>query len=551
MVVEEATERINRASLKERREEVERLLVTHGLARGPRRLLPRTDSSTPSHDRARRLREVLESLGPVFSSFGLYLSSRVDLLSVRDRREFADIDDSEKPSPPEIVRALMRREIGRLPVDVFLSFEELPFESSLLFQKHHARLRDGRKVTIKIVRAEMEGQLIQDLELLPLLKFALGSISTFSAIDSAIDDFRFMLLRKIDLTHEANGLDSLAHDAESFGILGSVYVEQALCTPRMLTVECLPGTSLDGVLLHASAQRIEAAETSFTGSFQTGELARRLCVLWLRQALHGSVFPVEISPSDVVILPGRQIGLTGGVFASLSEESRNNLWSYLIAVAGESPNEACSLLVRELIRSESLDNDGELQQRFRQIVPFRDTDWGGDFFADHLFLQWRLANEHGYVPRQSLPSFFRGLYKVAQLARKLSPERDAFAQALEDVRLIARMEWFKEMLGSDQFGKQMNQYATLMLELPQRLDEALTLVSDGRTQSRFFERDRYEGQRRKNSSTIMVALLLVLATFVMLVHRSGVALNVVWTDSIKAFVFVVLGACVLWAACRS
>jgi hypothetical protein len=113
------------------------------------------------------------------------------------------------------------------------------------------------------------------------------------------------------------------------------------------------------------------------------------------------------------------------------------------------------------------------------------------------------------------------------------------------------MEWFKEMLGSDQFGKQMNQYATLMLELPQRLDEALTLVSDGRTQSRFFERDRYEGQRRKNSSTIMVALLLVLATFVMLVHRSGVALNVVWTDSIKAFVFVVLGACVLWAACRS
>jgi len=53
---------------------------------------------------------------------------------------------------------------------------------------------------------------------------------------------------------------------------------------------------------------------------------------------------------------------------------------------------------------------------------------------------------------------------------------------------------------------------------------------------------------------VLVAVTAVRAVAMasyLLVHGSGVALNVVWTDSIKAFVFVVLGACVLWAACRS
>src|SRR5215217_5836708 len=213
MVVEAQTERTNRASLKERREEVERLLVLYGLAHGPRRLLPRTAPPALQEDHVRRLREVLENLGPVFSSFGLYLSTRVDLLSGRDCHEF-EIQDSAEPSSSDVIRALIQREIGRSLDDVFLSFEESPFQSRLLFQKHHAQLRDGRKVTIKVVRAEMQEQLIQDLELLPLLKFALGAISTRPALDSAMDDFRFMLFRKIDLMHEADGLDSLTHSAE-------------------------------------------------------------------------------------------------------------------------------------------------------------------------------------------------------------------------------------------------------------------------------------------------------------------------------------------------
>lgn len=535
MVIEHTTERINRASLRERRDEVERLLVTRGLARGPRRLLPRTPPVADYQaDHISRLREVLESLGPVFSSFGLYLASRIDLLSSRDCLELAKIQDIAEPSPLDVVHALIQREIGRPVGEVFLFFEESPFESRLLFQKHHARLRDGRKVTIKIVRAETEEQLLEDLELLALLRFALNSITSHLAIEGAIDDFRFMLLRKIDLTHEANALALLNQNSASFGILSTVSVAQALCTPRMLTVECLPGVSLRELLAHSSSN----------GPFSNDDIARRLCVLWLRQALHEGVVPVEISADVLVVLPGRQIGVTGGAFANLSLESKSNLWSYLIATAGESPNQACAFLIKELKRSGSFDNDSELQQKFRQVVPFRDTDWGDNFFPNHLFLQWRLATEHGYLAQPGIPSFFRGLFTVAQLARQLSPERDAFAQALEDVRLITRVQWLKEMFAPDQLSNQMNTYAALMLELPQRLDQALTLVTEGRAQSGFPALER-ERERRQNSSVLLVALLLVLGALGLLVQHAGVT-----ADTIKTLVFVVVSAGVLRVAIR-
>jgi hypothetical protein len=116
--------------------------------------------------------------------------------------------------------------------------------------------------------------------------------------------------------------------------------------------------------------------------------------------------------------------------------------------------------------------------------------------------------------------------------------------------LIARMERFKEMLGEDRFGEEVNRYAALMLELPQRMDQALTLAARGSRQLDFSTWERIECQRRKNSSTAIVALLLMLTAFVLLAKQVTTALSADWADSIKTVVFVALGAFVLRVASR-
>jgi ubiquinone biosynthesis protein len=527
-----------------RREEVARLLADFGLARGPRRL---SGGAQAREERgARRLRAALESLGGVFPCFGLYLATRPDLLPAEGCGALSAISDRAAPLPARAVRDLLTRELGRPPEEIFRALEESPFESRLLYQKHRALLADGQAVTVKLLRPGAREYLSGDAELLPLLKPALGEAAPAAALDRAVEDFRLALRQKADLLREAAALDALAWDAEAFGMLRAPSAHRSLCTARVLTVERLPGAGLSELL--APARGAEEQQGAFVEAAERGDLARRLSVVWLRQALLGSIFPAELSPEDVTVLPNNQIAFTGGLFAGLPPESRANLWGYLVAAACEDTNHACTYLMSEL-DDEETSEAGELRRRFRQLMPFRDGGWGdGDKLAGQLFAQWKLTCDCGYLPRAGLPAFYRGLFTTAELARRLAPDQDAVLHALHDLRLIAGMEKFRALLGPEQFGEQLRSYAALVLDAPQRLDQALTLAAAGGAPARQRAEEARAQQRRKNSSARLTALLLVLGAFVLLQQHAAAG---AWADAFKAAAFIALGASVLRAASRA
>lgn len=536
--------RVPSTSRKLRQREVELCLAAFGLRRGPHRLTRSPRSFEANH--IRRLREALESLGPVFVSFGLYLSTRVDLLSARECRELASLRDRAEESPIGAIRNVFKQEFGRLPEELYLAFEEKPFSSSLLIQQHYAWLGDGQAVTVKLVHPEAEEFLHYDVELLQLLNRVLvGATWTESKVERAIDDFSATLQQRTDLTAQARAVATLSQDTEVFGILRAPIVHQQLSTSRILTVERLSGESLEKVMMHLPGGKQMAIAAA--ADEERHSLAHRLCVAWLRQALLGSLFPVEPAPANITILPNQQIAFNDGAFATLPPEAKSNLWDYLIAVVTENPERACASLLKEMKMEKQPVCEDELRQRFRQIVPFRDGEWtyGGDnHMAEYLFLQWKLASDRGYQPRRNLPSFYRGLFTIVNVAYRLAPQVDVMREAFQDVRILAGVEKFREMLSTNQLGDQMDKYAAVSLELPQRLDEALTLMAEGNARLKL-----HVPTDVRNSSAVSIALFLALASCVVLSHHlaaSGVA--GAWIDSISAVAFLLLGAMLLRVA---
>ena len=540
---------VPRTTLKSRRLEIEERLAAHGLARGPRRLLRDAVDSETAY--IRRLRAVLESLGPVFSSFGLYLSSRIDLLPVKNCIELAAIPNRTDATPPTTVQTVFGQETGCPPEDTFSAFEEEPFESRLFYQAHAARLLDGAPVVIKIIHPETEEQIPCDIELLSLMRdaLAIGGM-TDSCIKSVMADFRHTLRQQIDFIHEAKALAALAQDAEEFDMLRAPAVQRDLSTAKVLVVEQLDGTSLADVIAFFNRPQGAGGIGRYSG-IDRSELARLLAAAWLRQSLLGHTFPVEPRPENIRLLPDKRISFTGGVFSSLPPEPQQNLWDYLIAVSTEHPDRACSYLLKEIRKEGAAVSDNELRQRFRQIVPFRDGIWkgvGGDAdLSEYLFVQWRLANECGYLPQAHLPSFFRGLFTTAEVARRLAPDYAAVTEALRDVRMIANLTELREMMSLRQLGDQLDRYAVMMTELPQRLDEALTLASGGNAQLKVHLSEHDIQRRRKNRSAVVTALLLVLAAVALLSHNLTVSTGP-WSGRISAIVFVAVSALLLRVA---
>ncbi|HKG14678.1 MAG TPA: AarF/UbiB family protein [Pyrinomonadaceae bacterium] len=548
---EHSPERASRPLLRSRRKEVEQRLADFGLARGPRRALrvAGADAAEPTH--SRRLRAALESLGPVFASFGLYLSTRVDLLDARDCLELAAIADRGEAEPPCAARALCERELGGPPAEVFLDFEERPFESRLLFQLHRARLGEGQDITVKLVRPGAAKYLACDAALLSLMGEGRAAPEcSEQAFAAALSDFRRMLRRQTDLTHEARALELLAHDAGDCGMLRAPVVHGSHCTASVLTVERLPGASPADAFTPHEMKGEPAAAAGWPGhDYDRANLARRLCVVWLRQALLGNFFPVEPLPGNVMIMPDRQIAFTGGVFARLPAESKADLWAYLLAAAADNPDRACECLLR-VLKNAGGPHENKVRQRFRQAVPFRNSGWSlsedGNSLAEHLFVHWKLAGEHGYLPPPHLAPFYRGLFMIARLAHQLDPGHDALADGLQDVRLVAGVERLRAFANPDVLGERAERYAAMMMDLPQRLDEALTLVSEGRAG---VKPQAPEAAGRKNSPTTFTALLMLLVAFVLLSQHFDKSLA--GAEGVKVAVFLALGGLLLRAASRA
>jgi predicted unusual protein kinase regulating ubiquinone biosynthesis (AarF/ABC1/UbiB family) len=540
---------------RQRQREIEGRLVEYGLLRGPRHSLHslREAGTGGEADYGRRLSAALARLGPVFSAFGLYLSTRVDLLPVKDCLALADIPDRAPAMPGAMVWELIGQEMKRDPAQLFCAFETTACQSRLLFQVHHARLLSGEAVEVRLKHGEAERDFERDAESLPLLKDALDCRRESGfPLENVIADFRRAWHEQCDFLRAAEMMAEYGRETAMCEWLRAPLVHRQLCTPRLLVIERLPGVSLEELIAQSAAEADEMAMANAVAArsgMDARHLAARLCLVWLQQSLEGRLFPVSPRASEIVLLPNQQFAFTGSGFARLPAEAQANLSGYLIAASTQGLDRACTLLLRETNRADRSDGEDGLRRRLRQIVPFRDGEWdrrgGKETFAEHLFLHCRLAAQSGYSLRRRSQDFFGGLFLVAAAAQTLAPAHDPLLEGLEDLRVNAALAQFRGLFGLRQMGASADKYAAVLMELPKKLDEALTLVAAGCAQPRIRGAASGPPLRRKNSSVAVVALMMLLiATGALSHHLSSVGTRA-WADEAGALVFVMVGALLL------
>src|SRR5215468_1378750 len=77
-------------------------------------------------DRGRRLREMLDELGPTFVKFGQLLSTRPDVIPADIIVELRKLQDEVTPFAFADVRRVIEVELGLTVEQAFLSFDEVP-----------------------------------------------------------------------------------------------------------------------------------------------------------------------------------------------------------------------------------------------------------------------------------------------------------------------------------------------------------------------------------------------------------------------------------------
>lgn len=259
---------------------------------------------------ARQLRLACEDLGPAFVKLGQLASVRPDVFPAEFVFELEKLQDAVAAVGFERIRAVIRREFGAEPDEVFASFERTPIASASIAQVHRAVLREaarpvagdvmpaGTPVAVKIVRPGVAESIAADLE---LARRWAARLDRFAVVRRRIDlpgflgEFERSLHSELDLRNEGRVADRTRFDLRDDGLVVIPRIAWSRSTRSVLTMEYVEGWRL----------------TEITDAERAGVDAYRLAVhgadVFMRQVLVLGRYHADLHPANLFVTPDSRI----------------------------------------------------------------------------------------------------------------------------------------------------------------------------------------------------------------------------------------------------
>ena len=286
------------------------------------RFMPRF-AGVPDATRGERLRQALETLGPIFVKFGQVLSTRRDLLPADLADELAKLQDRVPPFDSDLAIAEVERSLGKRVEQAFSRFDREPVASASVAQVHIGALKDGTEVAIKVLRPAVEQAIARDVL---LLQTAAGLIERLWADGrrlkprAVVAEFAHHLEEELDLVREAANASLLRRNFENSPLLAVPAVHWDYCSRRVMVMERMHGTPISQIdILRRNSIDIPA-------------LARTGVEIFFSQVFRDGFFHADMHPGNILVSDaGKYIALDFGIMGTLTEADKGYLAQNFLA----------------------------------------------------------------------------------------------------------------------------------------------------------------------------------------------------------------------------
>jgi len=363
---------------------------------------------------AKSLADDLESLGPTFVKLGQLLSTRPDLLPPPYLAALARLQDKVEPFPFADVEQTIASELGVRPSKAFSEFEATPMAAASLGQVHRARLRDGRRVAVKVQRPGVRERVVDDLEALQDIGAFLDhhtDVGRRYEFAGLLEEFRRSVLRELDYIQEGGNLVTLRRNLAQFRRLFVPSPVEDYTTSRVLTMDYVTGTKLTA-LSPVVIQEVDGAA-----------LAEDLVAAYLKQVLVDGFFHADPHPGNVLLTEDGRLALIDlGMVARVTPRTQDYLLQLLLSVGEGRPDEAAAYTIKLGQPREAFD-EAAFRRRVGDLVGQR-----GDVVIEEmevgravLELAWLSASCGLRLPPE-LAMLGKTLLHLDEIGRRLDPE---------------------------------------------------------------------------------------------------------------------------------
>ncbi len=449
--------------------------------------------------RAVRLRQALETLGPIFVKFGQILSTRRDLLAPDIAEELAKLQDQVPPFPGADALAIIHRVYGQPADTVFAEFQREPVASASVAQVHLGRLHDGREIAVKILRPGIAGVIDEDLALLDagasLVEWLWTDGKRLRPHD-VVAEFAKHLEVELDLLREASNASQLRRNFADSPLLLVPEVHWEYSTSEVMVMERMHGTPISQVA-ELRAQDIDIPRLSRAG-----------VEIFFTQVFRDGFFHADMHPGNILVAPdGRYIALDFGIMGTLTEVDKNYLAQNFLGFFRRDYRRVAEAHIESGWAPKSTRVD-DFEAAIRAVCepvfakPLKEISFG------RLLLRlFQTSRRFNIQIQPQLVLLQKTLLNIEGLGRELDPDLDLWETAKPFLE-----RWMAEQVGWRGFVERIKQeapyWSAILPQLPRLFYQALQRQAQV-TDSNQIE-EQLQRQRLQNRLLIAAVLLLIL-----------------------------------------
>ena len=273
----------------------------------------------------KRIRRVLEELGPSFIKLGQLMSTRADLFPPDYIEEFTKLQDQVPPVPFSDIKRVIQQDLSRPLEEIFEEFTPKSMAAASVAQVHMAKLFSGEQVAVKIIRPDIEKEIRKDIRLMYAMAKRAEKIFEIARVIGAtnlVKEFERIIFKELDMFIEGGNIEKFT---KNFKTVDEIYIPKVYwdhTTKSVLTMEHIPGFKMNQVDA-ISAHGIDPNDIAMIGlrSFS-------------RQLMDFGFFHADPhSGNTIVMFDGRVSLVDFGITGYLDDETMQHVAHILLGYA--------------------------------------------------------------------------------------------------------------------------------------------------------------------------------------------------------------------------
>lgn len=374
---------------------------------------------------AESLRLAFSELGPSFIKLAQLLSARPDLITASFANEFKKLQDKVPPFSSIEAKKIIEKEI-RMPVErIFSEFDERPMAAASISQVHHATLRDGSDVIVKVQRPNIREQIETDINILAAIAQVLEKNipeSRFYNPVGIVEEFSKTIRKELDFTEEAKNCCRFRRNFEDNPDIYIPKVFGEFITEKVLIMERIDGVRIDDI------SAIDAM------GIDRKKLAKIGVDAYFKMVLDDGFFHADPHPGNIYVMPSGQIGFMDfGIVGRVSDEMKETMANTFLALI----NKDFDKLIDQYIELGLVSEDADLltfRREFKaDLFDFLEPLYGMALkeinFAEYMDTVTHLAIKHNMKMPSDLLLVNKAMLILENIGRGLDPEFDFIAAA--------------------------------------------------------------------------------------------------------------------------